>query len=113
MYPKPTVSNLCAELKYDLRRVKPRENLREEKSARPKLFGKFRPGCGAFDLDGKSARHTGVAEAVGERASPFKDFERTRYPALAEQDPGFAKYAGVARTFFGRIHDHQTTHGER
>ena len=49
----------------------------------PKLFGKFRPVSGAFDLDGKAARHPGVAEAVGERAPLFKNFDSTRYPALA------------------------------
>ena len=79
----------------------------------PKLFGKFRPASSAFDLDGKAARHPGVAEAVGERASLFKNFDSTRYPAPAEQDPGFAKNARVARTLFGRIHDHQLTHRER
>lgn len=79
----------------------------------PKLFGKFRPVGGAFDLDGKAARHPGVAEAVCERAPLFKNFDSTSYPALTEQNPGFAKNAGVARTLFGRIHDHQLTHRER
>lgn len=74
-----------------------------------RLFSGFGGCAGALNLEGKTPRHADVAEFLGKDASLFKNLDRARYPALAEQDPGLAKNSRVTCTLFGCVHERKTT----
>jgi len=78
-----------------------------------RLLGRFGGRAGALNFESEAARHSDVAKLLGEDASLFKNLDRARYPALAEQDSGLAKNSRVACTLFGRIHERKTTCGKR
>lgn len=59
----------------------------------------------ASDFVGEQLRHPGVAQAVCESFALFKNFDRARYVALTEKDPGLAEHSRIPLAFFGLIHE--------